>query len=61
MTVQELIEKLMEYPLDAEIVFAARRDLGGGNEYYEAALDVWQAFNDDVYITPDVDTDWIKL
>ena len=51
----------MEFPLDAEIVFAARRDLGGGNEYYEAALDVWQAFNDDVYITPDIDTDWIKF
>jgi len=61
MTVKGMIEKLMEFPLDADIVFAEQRYRGGGDEYYDAAdLDIWVAGNGDVYITPDVDTEYIR-
>lgn len=61
MTVKDMIEKLMEMPLDANIVFAEQRYCGGGDECYDAAsLDIWLAENGDVYITPDLDTEYIR-
>ena len=62
MTVQDLIEKLMEYPLDAEIVFQEMRYNGGGDEWYECDIDIWQPEThlSHVWITPSPDTRYVQ-
>lgn len=60
MTVQELIEKLMEYPLDSEVVFAEMR-YSGGDEYYEDELKIWREPSGIVFISPSIDAGYIKI